>query len=179
MEADWSVEIGANLPRIHVPWEGFVDLRQAQADLNTIAEAARFPPLARALATLNGKGSLVFTAKSDVWSITGGEIDPDEFASQPEDACCGQASYIDVIERDLAKMASFDFHERRARQVVEDLRMFSMRNGRIDLVIRGAIVDNREGYAITLYAAGCGADTASAATSWESVLAAAVLASTK
>jgi len=179
MEADWAVEVGAGLPEVHVPWEGFVDLRHAQPDLDTIAEAARFPALARALATLNGESSPVFTAKCDVWSMAADEIDPDEFAARPEDAICGLASYIDVIERDPAKMASFEFHERHVRRLVDDLRALPLRNGRADLVIRAAAVEGREGYAITLYAAGCGSDAGHAATGWEAVLAAAVLASTK
>jgi hypothetical protein len=152
MDADWSAAIGPALPEIHVPWEGFVDLRQTPAELHAIAEAARFPALARALTTLNAPGSWLFTAKSDVWSMTDAEIDPYEFAALPENALCGAASYIDLLVREETNF------------------------GRVDLVIRAAVVDGLEGYGITLYAAGCGTDTAGALTSWESVLSATVLA---
>jgi hypothetical protein len=176
MEADWSVEIGPELPEIHVPWEGFVDLRQTPAELQAIAEAARFPALARALMKLNSHKSSVFTAKSDVWSMTDAEIDPYEFAALPENAHCGAASYIDLLARDAASLASFEFHESRARQIAQELHGLDLSNGRVDLVIRAAVVDGREGYGITLYAAGCGTDVPGALTSWESVLTAAVLA---
>ena len=181
MEADWSVEIGPELPEIHVPWEGFVDLRQTDlrqtpTELQAIAEAARFPALARALTTLNGPGCWVFTAKSDVWSMTDSEIDPYEFAALPENALCGAASYIDLLAHDETNFARFDFHECRARQIVQELRALDLSNGRVDLVIRAAVLDGLEGYGITLYAAGCGTDAAGARTSWESVLTATVLA---
>ena len=175
MEADWSVEIGPGLPEIHVPWEGFIDLRQAPAMLLAIPEAGGSPALARALARLNGENSPVFTAKSDVWTVTD-EIDPYEFSALPEEARCGKASYLDVIERDAVNRASFDFHENYARRLVEELRGYSISNGRVDLVIRRVTVDRREGYGITLYAAGCGIDAGQASAHWEAVLAAAVLA---
>ena len=176
MEADWGVEIGPELPEIHVPWEGFVDLRQTPAELQAIPEAARFPALARALAALNGPGSWLFTAKSDVWSMTEAEIDPYEFAASPGNALCGAASYIDLLARDETNFTRFDFHEDRARRIVQELRGLEIANGRVDLVIRGAMADGLEGYGITLYAAGCGSDTPKTLTNWESVLAAAVLA---
>jgi hypothetical protein len=181
MEADWSVEIAPELPEIHVPWEGFIDLRQTDlrqtpAELQAIAEAARFPALAHALTTLNTHESSVFTAKSDIWTMPDAEIDPYEFAALPENAHCGVASYIDLLARDTASLASFEFHESRARQIVHELHGLDLLNGRIDLVIRAAVVDGVEGYGITLYAAGCGTGIAQARTSWESVLTAAVLA---
>ena len=175
MEADWSVEIGPGLPEIHVPWEGFIDLRQTPAKLLAIPEASNSRALANALARLNGEHSPVFTAKSDVWTITD-EIDPDEFSARPGGARCGMASYLDVIERDAVNLASFDFHENCARRLVEELRGYSISNGRIDLVIRCATVDRREGYGFTLYTAGCGIDADQASAHWEAVLAAAVLA---
>jgi hypothetical protein len=187
MEADWEAQIGPGLPQIHVPWEGFgegqqgfqeafVDLRSAPWKLHTIVEAAHSPALASALAALNSEASPVFTAKSDRWSTDQADIDPYEFAALPEDARCGAVSYIDIVERDLDNLISFPFHENRARQLVAYLREQHRDQGRIDLVIRAATVDGRAGYGITLYTAGCGADTVTAQANWEAVLATAVLA---
>jgi hypothetical protein len=176
MEADWSAEIGPELPQIALPWEGFVDLRLDPAQLHAIPEAARFPALARVLTALNSGCSTAFTVKSDVWGMAGAEIDPDEFSALPADARCGVASYIDLLEWSAMNFASFVFHERRARELVDDLRVLSLPNGRVDLVIRAAAIDDREGYGLTLYAAGCGSDAAAALANWESVLNAAVLA---
>jgi hypothetical protein len=179
MEADWSAEIGAGLPEIHAPWEGFVDLRRDPAALQAISEAASFPALARALAIMNGEDSAVFTTKSDVWNTAADEIDRYEFDALASDARVGLTSYIDVLERSTEHLISYDFHERRAKQLTAALRTAPMRNGRVDLVIRAAIVDGRDGFGITLYAAGCGSDTAAALANWESVLIAAVLATMK
>ena len=176
LEADWGVEIAPDLPEIAVPWEGFVDLRGNPAGLQSIPEAADFPALARALAVLNDQASPVFTAKCDVWNVAADEIDPYEFATLSNDALFGVASYIDVIEHDPACSASFAHQEELSARLTGALRELELRNGRVDLVVRAAVVDGREGYGITLYAAGCGADAASAQASWESVLGAAVLA---
>lgn len=191
MEADWSVELGPELPEIHVPWEGFVDLRlpdlrltdlrltdlrQSSAKLHAVAEAVQSPAIARALTMLNNEASPVFTAKSDLWEMAGTEIDPYEFAASQQDSRCGIASYIDLVERSPANVASFGFHEKRAKRLVDQLRELAVPNGRADLVIRGARIDGVEGYGITLYAAGCGGDIGRASANWEDVLAAAVLA---
>jgi hypothetical protein len=176
MEADWSAEIGPGLPEIHVPWEGFVDLRRAPDALTIIPEAVRSAELARALSSLNSNGSPVFTAKSDLWTIDQAEIDPYEFAACPEDTRCGWASYIDIVERDAGHRASFPFHETRAKKLVADLHASTLRNGRVDLVIRAAFVNGQQGYGISLYAAGCGANDGTAKANWEAVLGAAVLA---
>jgi hypothetical protein len=176
MEADWSAEIGPGLPEICVPWEGFVDLRLAPEELQTIPEAARSPGLAKALASLNGEGSPVFTAKCDLWSLGHAEIDPDEFDAVPEDARCGVASYIDLLPRDYQNLSSFTVRESWAKELVAYLRKKNMKNGRVDLVIRTAVVSGHEAFGITLYAAGCGPDTVNAQANWEAVLTAAVLA---
>jgi hypothetical protein len=179
VEADWSAEIGSGLPVIDAAWEGFVDLRRDPSAVRTIPEAVSFPGLAHALSLLNGEASAVFTSKSDVWSLTGDEIDRYEFDALASDARTGIASYIDVLQRDSENLVSYEFHERLVKQVAEDLCHSSLRNGRIDLVIRAANFDESEGFGVTLYAAGCGADTAAALRNWESVLTVAVLATMK
>jgi hypothetical protein len=176
MEADWSAEIGPDLPRISVPWEGFLDLRGAPALAMSLPEAANFRPLASALIRLNGGHSPVFTSKCDVWAIPNSEIDPDEFGAQPKTSQTALASYIDMLLRDAASFASFAVHETLVKQITHRLRAIPLADCRVDLVLRPADRDDTEGYGITLYAVGCGADEEAARASWESVLAAAVLA---
>jgi len=174
MEADWAVEVGPDLPSIDVPWEGFVDLRQNPSAANALAETAQHPALRDALIALNSAQSPVFTSKCDLWSLTRAEIDPDEFNSAPENAREGIASYIDLLQLDSARLASFDFHEHWARSLTGHLKAVKQTNGRVDLVLRPATVDSVSGYGITLYAAGCGAGTRAANAAWEAVLRAAV-----
>jgi hypothetical protein len=176
MEADWAAEVGPDLPRIDIPWEGFVDLREVSSVVQVVKEAADHHALERALIMMNSEVSPVFTAKCDVWSFSGFEIDHDEFGSLAEDAHCGLASYIDVLQIDPDTLASFEFHERWVRGLTRHLRTLTLPNGRVEFIIRPASVDSYSGYGITLYAAGCGADAPAAYTAWRVVLGAAVAA---
>ena len=184
MEADWAAEISPDLPCITVPWnisgsisgEGFIDLRHNSAAIDDIEEAATHPALREALLTLNSTASPLFTAKCDLWTLSQSEIDPDEFASSPENAQYGTASYIDVLCRDLSACASFEFHERWARRLTDLLRARDLSHGRVEIVLRPSLVDENSGFGLTLYAAGCGASPLDAHHSWQTVLSAAVAA---
>ncbi len=176
MECDWSVEIGAGLPVIDGSWDGAVDLHASPSAVNTLDEAAKHPALREALLRLNAQNSPFVTSKCDVWTPAAEEIDPYEFAAMPDYALAGFASYIDVLVRDAKHFTSFPFHESYARGVISRLHKLDVHCGRIDLVIRAAIFEEKDGYGFTLYTAGCGANEASAYTAWQAVLAAAVTA---
>lgn len=176
MEADWTAEISPDLPCITVPWDGFIDLRDNPSAVFSIEEAAVHAALREALHSFNSSGSRVFTAKCDLWQLSQSEIDPDEFASSPEHAHHGTASYIDLLRRDLTTFSSFEFHECWARTLTSLLRSLDILHGRVELVLRPSVVNQHPGFGLTLYAAGCGATPADAYTAWQSVLAAAVAA---
>jgi hypothetical protein len=176
MEADWAAEVGPDLPSIDVPWEGFLDLRLNRSAVQALEEAAAHPAMGEALVSLNASHSLVLTAKCDAWKLARSEIDPVEFGARDEEAGDGHASYIDILQLDPVRFASFEFHESWARSVAGRLRNISLPNGRVDLVIRPASVNSSSGYGLTLYAAGCGAEASAAYASWEAVLRAAVTA---
>jgi len=170
MEADWAVEVGADLPSIDVPWEGFIDLRCDPGAVVNIAEAVSSAALQQALITLNSNDSPVYTSKCDLWMLATSEIDPDEFGAQAADAVIGCASYIDVLLRDPKRLSSFEFYERWVRDLALQMRRQILSNGRVDLALRPAQVDSSSGYGLTLYAAGCGADAPSAEAAWQAVL---------
>jgi hypothetical protein len=174
MEADWAAEVGSDLPSIDVPSEGFLDLRDEPSALAKIYEAASHPALREALFTLNSQQSTVFTAKCDAWKLTGPEIDPDEFGAHAEESREAVASYIDLLQRDPSRFASFEFQENWARSLTSHLRVTNQLNARVDLVIRPASINSSIGYGLTLYVAGCGADERAAYASWEAVLRTAV-----
>jgi hypothetical protein len=178
MEADWGAEIGSDLPQMVVPWEGFVDLTLHPEAAATLEEAAARPALARALRQLNPSDSPLLTSKCDVWELTADEVDPYEFDCSQEGTLMGLASYIDVIARDPSLFCSFARHEAWATALVESLRALPIRDGRVDITIRTAEVSipPQQGFGITLYCAGCGADALSAAGAWENVLEAAIAA---
>jgi hypothetical protein len=155
MEADWSVEIGADLPVIAVPWEGFIDLRRAPSLANSLEETATAPALAQALGTLNAATSPVFTSKCDLWLLTPDDIDPLEFGASREQAQQGIACYIDVVARDAGVFASFAAHEAWVRAATAELCAIELPQARLDYVVRASSVDDFEGFAVTLYAAAC------------------------
>ena len=174
MEADWAAEVGGDLDRIDADWPGLVDLRTNPEAVVSIAEAAESPALREALLLLNQHNSPVFTAKCDVWEMPAEEIDLVEFDAAAGDARFGMASWVDLVARDPAVFGSFKEHEAWVRRAVLRLRSLPVSQGRVDLVIRGATSGGAEGFAITLYAAGCGVDTSAARTAWGAILRAAV-----
>jgi hypothetical protein len=176
MEADWSVEVGPQLDVVDADWDGFVDLRVRPQAVSQIAEAARHQVLADALLALNAAESPLFTAKCDIWGLAENEIDPDEFGAAGGSTHTGMACYVDVLAREPGLYASFPRHEEWAQAVVLRLREYPIQCGRVDLVVRGAHAAGADGFAISLYAAGCGQDSAAAQSSWEAVLQAAVAA---
>jgi hypothetical protein len=170
MEADWSAEIGPGLPTIDADWPGFIDLRGHPEALLQIPEAAPFPALREALTSLNAPNSPLMTAKCDIWTLNPDELDPSEFDCPQAEASTGTACYIDILLRDPGSSKSFAHHETWVRAVTTHLRTLPITHGRVDLVVRAA----HPGFGITLYAAGCGTDTAAAQTAWEAVVRAAV-----
>ena len=157
MEGDWSVEIGADLPTIVVPWEGFVDLRRDPLLATGLNETAKSPSLAQALIKLNQETSPVFTSKCDLWLLSADEIDPLEFDAERGDTQQGIACYIDLIARNPSLFASFPAHEGWARSATERMRGIRMPQTHADLIVRPSTVNERDGYALTLYVASCSA----------------------
>lgn len=166
MEADWEAEVGDGLPVIELPWSGHVDLWQDASAINRVDEAVRYPALAEALLRLNATDSPLATAKCDAWPVDEA-VDGYEFDAEPQDAQVAFASYIDVV---LRAAASFHAYESIARKLVAGLHNEPQKNGRVDCILRGAWIDGAEGFGMTLYATGCGADAAAAEERWKAVL---------
>jgi hypothetical protein len=170
MEADWSVEIGPDLPVITVPWEGFVDLRHTPSLTNSLEETVATPALAQALITLNSASSPVFTSKCDLWLLGPDEIDPLEFEAGREEAQQGIACYIDIVGRSAGLFTSFVEHEAWVRAATAELRDTLLPQAHAELVVRQSYVNDLEGFAVTLYTAACGATEADAQSVFRAVL---------
>ena len=174
MEADWSVQVGADLPAIVVPWEGFVDLRPNPLLAHDLTETAGTPMLTQSLIRLNQESSRVFTSKCDFWALSPDDIDPLEFGALLKDAKEGIACYVDVIARNRTTFASFEAHEAWVQIATNEMRKVRMPQCRTEFVVRPSTVDEREGYALTLYVMSCGATQEAASSVFDDALVAAV-----
>lgn len=176
MEADWSVEVGSDLPVIVVPWDGFVDLRLHLDAVDKIAEVANNRALAEALIKLNATDSPVFTSKCDLWSLAEDEIDVFEFDASREEAQQGIACYIDIIAHSPALFASFAMHETWVRHATFALRAHLQPQARAEFVIRPALyirdekANAQDGFAITLYVSACAATEIAAKSIFQAAL---------
>jgi hypothetical protein len=175
VEADWAVEVGGEAARIEAEWAGFVDLRREPEALDRVAQVRAYPALRAALLELNGPSSPVFTSKCEVWTMAEA-IDPLEFDCMEEEARAGLACYVDVVAREPEWFGSFPEHEAWVRRAVNALRGETVRCGRVDLVVRGAVAGGVNGFGLTLYAAGCGVGSSAAEAAWGEILRAAVVA---
>ena len=111
-----------------------------------------------------------------MWALDPAEIDPFEFDAEPGEAVRGRACYVDILPRHPAVFTSFLLTETWARAFARTLAPVPIHNARAEVVVRAATSEAGQGYALTLYAFGCGGDEATAAASWEHALAAAATA---
>lgn len=186
MLVEWSAECAPDDPVLVVPWSDpalpdrrFIDLRENPYDLDTLEEAAQYPPLMHALRALNATRSPVFTAKCDAWPLDADELDHLRLTldHNAEETPTGFASYIDLLWRERSIFISFH----RQQQILHRLARlagtldhpYAMAEG----IVRPALVDfsgPQEGFAISLYIKALGHDQQNAEDNWASALAAVV-----
>ncbi len=169
MQAEFSVELGVDDPRLAVPWASpdgrlrYFDLKNRPEMLRSIEEAEREPALGQFLVTVNSRNSCVQSAKSDVWSTT--ELDEEEAAFR---AARKFASYVDLVFLENAARFSFQRHENFARRLAELLQRAPEIPARAEFILRHCDYggDEREGFCITFYCSGYAQDEAEARKRW-------------
>ena len=186
MDADWSVECGAEDPTIAVPWShaehgiAFVDLRLAPEKIEQLAEAQQHAALAEALRAWNQPAGPIFTAKCDLWSYPAALFDAEDDAR----FAFAQACYIDLLCAAEEEFSSFAQAEARVRQWSRAACTLPVDPARCEWVLRRAWMQNaspvppvadedaqwRAGFATTLYVWGYGATEAEAAAVWAQAL---------
>lgn len=159
MDADWSVEAGADLPGIIVPWSEadsglkYVDLRINPDAAFALAEVHTHPALGAALLRLNSAESAVFTSKCDFWALSSEELDTlalELACHAPFAFGCG--CYLDILLRAPDLFASFAAQEHWMRTLCAALRSAeSRRDVWVEFVLRPAHCEDRVGFAMTTY----------------------------
>lgn len=170
MQAELSVELGADDPTLAVPWSDtesarkFVDLRQNPDALESIEEA-RFSEMHDCLAVLNAPPSALQTAKCDVWFSE--ELTEEEAVFG---ASCKFASYVDAYFQLPAPRRSFPMHEAFGKRMVELLKRAPEMQAAFEAIIRAAHFESagqvHEGFYFTLYLHGYGDDEKEARQAW-------------
>src|SRR3954447_25409860 len=122
MDADFSVELGADDDALEFPWAAedaslkYYDLKNQPDLLLYVDEAHEWPELGVLLSSVNGPLSAFVSAKCDVWRD--GEISE---AEEIYGASMKLASYVDVLfdRANGARRFSFEEHERLVRRLCE------------------------------------------------------------
>ncbi len=172
MDADFSVELGADDPVLDFPWEAagtplrYYDLKRQPELLPFVDEAQQFHELHAFLASANSQASMMETAKCDTWW----ERELNE-AEAIYDAELKFVSYIDLVMSDeTSTRTNFEFHEKLARRLVELLGRAPQIKSAAEFVIRRCYFrgsgEPESGYYITFYLSGYGVDESEARRRW-------------
>jgi hypothetical protein len=176
MDADWSVELGAEDPILELPWSSpdgtrqFVDLSEQPEAIDNLPEVVHYRELAKVLIALNSALSPWLTVKCDVW------ID-DELGEAEEiyDGHLKVCSYLDLVRRNQSERISFEQHEQWVKSAASDLRTIRTDEPiACEFIVRRCWYhpDSRPddeaepGLYVTLYVFGYGDDEAEARATW-------------
>lgn len=171
MLAEWSVELGADDPRLELPWSSedgrvrFLDLKNRPELLLEVREAAFNPELGEFLSWANSPESPLETAKCDAW--TSRQINAEEEVfGEP----CKFGSYIDLLFAASEARAQFAHHERFVQQMARLLRRAPEMSSAAELIVRRCRDErqpaNQDCYYVTFYLVGYGEDELEARKRW-------------
>lgn len=175
MQADFSVELGADDHCLEMPWSSpdgkmhFLDLRARPELLLEITEAHGNRELAEFLSVVNQTGSLVQTAKCDTWLSDQLDAEDEIFGSPWK-----FGSYVDLIFSDTRQQLSLPAHEEFAQRLTALLSKVPDFAAAADFVLRRSYYHRLErppdhsddGYCLTFYLNGYGDDEDEAKKSW-------------
>jgi hypothetical protein len=175
MQADFSVELGADDHCLEMPWASpdgtmrYFNLRAQPELLLAITEAIDNGELAEFLEVLNQRSSIVQTAKCDTWLTN--ELDP-------EDEIFGASwkfgSYVDLVFVERERQTALSEHDEFAQALTMLLSKVPDFAASADFVLRRCYYHRPEypadksddGYSLTFYLNGYGDDEDDAKKSW-------------
>jgi hypothetical protein len=137
MDADYSVELGADDPVLELPWSDpdgqfhYYDLRRQPEALLLVDEAAQYRELGEFLTAVNSPASILQSAKCDVW--------PDAELGEAEQiygAAMKLVSYVDLLFCAGEGRFDFPYHESVARRLVELLGRAPQISSAAEFIIR-------------------------------------------
>ena len=163
VQADFSVELGADDPTLQIPWSSsdsriqYYDLRSHPDLLSQITEARENEPLAEFLAAINSPRCMLQTAKCDTWSSRQMDVEDEIFG-----AACKYESYIDMVPVADGPRYSFDEMEDLGRKIARLLQRAPEIPAAAEFVVRrcyyhgGPGQEPAAGFYMTAYVTGYG-----------------------
>lgn len=174
VQAEFSVELGADDPTLQLPWSSsdprvqYYDLRSHPELLPRIVEAEDNEPLAGFLAAINSPQSLLQTAKCDTWSTQQMDAEDEVFGAEVK-----YESYIDLAPVMDGPRYSFAEIEDLGKKVARLLQRAPEIPAAADFVVRRCYYrgesqpdPGREGFYLTFYLSGYGEKEAQAQERW-------------
>ena len=171
MQADFAVELGADDETLEFPWADekgdlrYYDVKRHPDLLSKILEAERAPALREFLSAMNSAGSVLETAKCDVWASS--EINPEEeiFGGRYK-----FGSYVDLLFADEHARREFPRHEELARRLSALLKKAPEIPASAEFLVRRCYYHQADeiltGFYVTCYVFGYGEDEAQAHQRW-------------
>jgi len=167
MQADFTVELGADDDRLELPWASpdgeprYYDLKRRPELLLHISEAHHNRELAEFLTALNSAGSIFETAKCDTWLSN--ELSEEELIFG---AAWKFGSYVDLVFTEPGYRFSFEQHEQLADGAARLLQRAPDISAAAEFIVRrcfyhvgeGQPAEPDSGFCITFYLHGYGDD---------------------
>lgn len=173
MQADFSVELGAEDPALEMPWRSddgsvrYFNLKLHPDLLLSIPEATAHPELSAFLARINADGFPLETAKCDVWFSRELSAEEETFG-----ASCKFACYVDLLFSDDRRFP-LQAHKELAEDLCALLKRAPEMAAAVELVVRHCYYhadSNQEeshiGFCITAYVTGYGDSQEEALKRW-------------
>jgi len=177
MDADYSVELGADDDVLDFPWSApehdlrYYDLKNQPDLLLYVSEAAEYQELGRYLLAVNSPASAVLTAKCDVWMDDDLSEAEAIYNAQTKLACYVDHLFAEPELRSEDLRFSFERHERFAQRTIDLLSRVPPISAAVEVIIRRCYYylgesGERAGYYFTIYVSGYGKDATEARQRW-------------
>jgi hypothetical protein len=167
MDADFSIELGADDPVLDFPWSdpdgkvSYVDLKRHPEQIESVPEVLLYPELADFLRTVNSRISSVESAKCDAWATQELSV-----AEEIYGATHKFASYVDLVFTKQDERTSLATHEQFARNLVGLLGKAPDALSAIEIAIRRCYFQHGDGLYFTAYVSGYGTDDSQSRRHW-------------
>lgn len=173
MQADYTVELGADDPALEMPWSAadggcrYLNLKASPELVLNLPEATKYPELSAFLTRINAPGFPLETAKCDAWFTR--ELSPED---EIFGASCKFVSYVDLLFTGEEDRASFERHESFTQELCRLLERAPEMAACAEFVVRHCHYhaeggsDSVTGFCVTAYISGYGDSEEEASKRW-------------